>query len=214
MNAKLLNCFPRFNACLLAVVFLLCGGLPALGADPPELPDLQAGSDSGLFDDDNLTNVSIPTIDITAADVGDTIRIYRQGELQGEAILVSGVSHQYTFTEGQLSEGLNVITARGFDGEESGDSDELEITLDISGPKIIDRMPRGAVNVLAITLDSITVTFNEEIEFDPEGESFTTADVTINGPDGEIIPTGIASPGSDEYKISFPSEFIFNINTS
>ena len=29
--------------------------------------DLQAASDSGLYDDDNLTNVRTPTIDITAA---------------------------------------------------------------------------------------------------------------------------------------------------
>ena len=45
----------------------------------------RAGSDSGLYDDDNPTKTATPTIDITADQAGDTIRVYRECALLGEA---------------------------------------------------------------------------------------------------------------------------------
>ena len=100
MSVKSLKRYFSCNTFLIAAVIIFCGGLPALAADPPLSIDLQASSDSGLFNDDDLTNVSTPTIDITAANEGDTINIYRGDVLLGEAVLDSGVLYQYTFTEG------------------------------------------------------------------------------------------------------------------
>ncbi len=103
----------------------------------PLLVDLEAASDSGLYNNDNLTNIRTPVIDITAASDGDIIRVYRQGTLLGQATQIIGTQYQYTFTAGQLAGGSNSITARSFDGtSESADSPALVITLDTTGPRI------------------------------------------------------------------------------
>lgn len=176
----------------------------ALLALAPLLVDLQPGSDSGVYDNDNLTNIPTPTIDITAAEAGDTIRVYHEGSLLGEATQIDETLYQYTFAEGELVEGGNSITARSFDGvEESEDSLELVVTLDVNGPRIIVSTPATPVNLRTDTLDFVTVTFNEAIDFDPAGGSFAIEDVTINGPAGEIAPTGITLLGGNEHEITF-----------
>ncbi|MHC4405650.1 MAG: Ig-like domain-containing protein, partial [Planctomycetota bacterium] len=182
-----------------------------LDAAPPVplLVDLQAGSDSGLYDDDNLTNVPTPTIDITAAEPDDTINVYREGTLLGQATQVDGTLYQYSFASGELAEGDNSITARSSDGvEESEDSPPLMITLDLTGPRITASTPPSPVDLRADTLDSVTVTFSESLDFDPGDGSFAVEDVTIIGPEGEIAPTGIAPLGGNEYEISFGAQTV------
>jgi len=173
----------------------------------PELVDLRAASDSGLFDDDDLTNIAEATIDITAAEAGDVIRVYSAGELLGEATQLTGVSYEYEFTAGQLAEGSNTITARAFDGvEESEDSPALVITLDTTGPRIIANAPEAPVNLRTDTLDSVTVTFNEQIDFDPANGTLATDDVTITGPDGAIAPADIMAQGGNDYQVTFAAQ--------
>jgi hypothetical protein len=200
--------FRCFVICFSTLIMLLCGGMSAFGAiDSPVSVDLQEGSDSGVYSDDNLTNIPTHTIDITAAEEGNTINVYREDVLLCQAVFVSGVHYQYTFTEGQLTEGINAVTARSFDGvEESLDSPSLEIELDVSGPRIIDREPRGAINIHSVTLDSVTVGFNEAIYFQAGGGSLTFADVAFNGPDGDIVVSDITSLGNNEYEISFAAQ--------
>ena len=141
----------------------------------PVLVDLQAASDSGVFSDDNLTNVAAPTIDITAAEAGQAIRVYREGTLVGEAAQIDGTLYRYGFLSGQLAEGQNTITARSFDGvEESEDSPGLVITLDTAGPRVVGHSPEGVVG----PVDFLTVTFNEPI--DPA--TLTAADVSVLAP--------------------------------
>ena len=92
------------------------------GAPVPLGVDLSAGSDSGASDDDNLTHIATPVIRIEAAREGDEIRVYGQSGLLGQAVPAGQTLYEYTFAEGQLAEGHNVVTARSFDGaEESGD---------------------------------------------------------------------------------------------
>ena len=168
------------------------------------LVDLQPGSDSGLYPDDNLTNVRTPIIDITAAVAGDAIRVYRQDALLGQATQVDGTLYRYTFTTGQLAEGVNSITARSFDGvSESGDSPALAITLDTTGPRSHGQQPQRAVDLRTSTLDHVAVTFSEPLDFAPGGGTFTVDDVAIAGPAGAITPTGITSLGNNEYQIAF-----------
>ena len=175
----------------------------ALLALAPLAVDLQAESDSGLYDDDNLTNIAAPTIDITAAEAGDTIRVYREGVLLGEATPIAGTSYQYVFAPGELAEGDNSITARCFDGvDESEDSPPLVITLDVSGPRITASIPETPLDPRADPLKSVTVTFSEAIGFGSAGSgSFAVDDVTIIGPAGEVASTGVDALGDEEYEI-------------
>ena len=82
MNKIFHEYFLHLYVCFIVIAMLFFSAIPALAADPPSSVDLQAGSDSGLHDDDNLTNVSSPTIDITAANGVDSINIYREDVLR------------------------------------------------------------------------------------------------------------------------------------
>ncbi|NQU23670.1 MAG: Ig-like domain-containing protein, partial [Candidatus Nealsonbacteria bacterium] len=165
--------------------------------------DLQPASDSGVSDEDNLTNIATPAIEITAAEAGDAIRVYREGVLLGEATLVAD-RYQYEFASGQLAESDNTVTARSFDGvDESEDSPPLVIMLDTTGPRITASTPGEPVNLRTDTLDSAAVTFSEAIDFEPVGGSFTVEDVAITGPEGDVAPTAITSLGGGEYEVAF-----------
>lgn len=79
--------------------------------------------------------------------------------------------------------------------------------LDVTGPQITGALPQDPVNLRTDTLDSVTVTFSEAVDFDPAGSgSFTVEDVTVIGPEGEIAPTAITSLGGDEYEIAFSAQ--------
>jgi YD repeat-containing protein len=174
-------------------------------AEAPLLVDLQPSSDSGLFADDNLTNVRTAVIDIIAAQAGDTIRVYRDGTLLGDTVPVEGAEYQYTFAAGQLAEGVNTITARSFDGtEESSDSPPLLITLDTVGPRITASTPASPFNLRSASLDSISVTFTEPID----DNAFTVENANFTGPSGAITATGVAPLGSNQYQVSIPPQTV------
>ncbi|MHC4179885.1 MAG: Ig-like domain-containing protein, partial [Planctomycetota bacterium] len=174
----------------------------------PVLVDLQPGSDSGLYDDDNLTNVDTPTIDITSAQPGDAVFVYRDGQRLGLARQLQDSLYSYTFLPDQLQEGGNTVTARCFDGfEESDDSTPLLITLDTIGPRITGTGPHAPVNGSTDALDLVTVTFSEAITFGPgSSDNFWLDDVSITGPEGEIVPTGITDLGGNQYEITFAAQ--------
>ncbi|MCC6127574.1 MAG: Ig-like domain-containing protein, partial [Pirellulales bacterium] len=174
----------------------------------PLLVDLLPASDSGVNADDNLTNLRTPTVEITAAQPGEQIRVYRAGAYLGEAALVGGVLYQYAFTTGQLSEGANAITARAFDGSaESGDSPLLALALDTAGPRITASTPAAVFDLRGAALDSATVTYNEAIDFVSAGAGkFTTDDVALGGPSGAIPAAGIINVTGNQYQISFAAQ--------
>jgi len=118
------------------------------GAPPEPLAiDLQAASDSGASETDDLTNIGTATVDITAARKGDTIGVFRSGAAIGQAAPVGGALYRYTLAAGDLREGLNDLTARACAGGLwSGDSPLLSVTLDTVGPRVIGASPDQVFN--------------------------------------------------------------------
>ena len=192
--------------CLVACSIMLSEQI--LAAAPPLSVDLQATSDSGVNNSDNLTNLTTPTIEIVAATAGDTINVYKGGQFLGEAVLVNGNLYQYVFTDGQLSEGINTITARSFDTiEESIDSPALNLTLDTLGPHIIASGPVTPINLRAGTLDNATVTFNEPVNATITSvASFDVGDVSIIGPNSNIPADQLTTVDGIEFTITFASQ--------
>ena len=87
------------------------------GAPPaPLLIDLRTEYDSGVDQQDNLTNIPSAIVDVTASRAGDTLRLYREGTFLGEATAVDGTHYEYAFSAEQLAVGTNAITARSYDG--------------------------------------------------------------------------------------------------
>ena len=68
------------------------------------MPDLQPTSDSGLSQTDNITNVREAVIDIETTQAGDTIRVYLDGAMLGEAVQVQDTLYRYAFAADQLEE--------------------------------------------------------------------------------------------------------------
>ena len=83
----------------------------------------------------------------------------------------------------------------------------VEVRQGVFGPRIVQYSPFAPVNMLTDTLDFVTVTFSEAIDYASDGSgSFDLDDVIITGPNGEIIPTGIVSLGDNEHEISFAAQ--------
>ena len=191
---------------------LLLNGAPPV----PVLVDLQAASDSGISNIDNLTNIKTGIVDITAT-AGYTVHVYRDGTQLGTAGFVSGTTYRYTFGASDLQEGANSITARTDNGAvESGDSSALVITLDTTPPQVSSNTPNGFA---AGPVDSFQVTFNEPIN----PATFTPGDVSITSPAGAsgvfpVTSTGattnaVAVSGNIMYEATAQSLRIYNVTT-
>lgn len=200
-------------------ILIAAGAASAFGTvTPPIAVDLEASSDSGPRDDDNLTNVVEPTIRITAAPGTQVVRVYRAGMFVGDAVLVSEVDYTYTFPGGTIVSGSNEITARGADANgESADSPNLIITLDITSPNANSPTPNHIVALRSEQFQSVTVSFSEAINFETGGEgSLSIEDVSIVGPSGPIPPNNIESAGVNTYRVTFapqstPGVYLFSI---
>lgn len=73
------------------------------------------------------------------------------------------------------------------------------ILADAAGPKILSLSPAQPVTP---PLSSIEVTFDIPIQ----AATFTTADVRITGPNGTIVPTGVAPVSGNTYRVSFAAQ--------
>jgi len=98
-------------------------------APPIEKPtiDLKASSDSGKFNDDNLTNDTTPTF-TGSATAGTTVTLFHGKTKVGETIAESNGS--WTITSTHLNDGnydFRVVSSRG---KESKDSESLTVTID------------------------------------------------------------------------------------
>ena len=166
----------------------------------PEPLDLQAASDSGFSGSDNITNDNTPTFDVTVT--APYFRVYRSGTL------ISGFETGSSYTAPAQPDGTWSYTVKAADeaGNESPASSVLSLTLDTIGPRVTVGSPT-TFNLRTGTLDHLTVTFSETIDFASAGSGgFTTGDVNISGPDGAIGATEIAPLGGNQYQINFAAQ--------
>ncbi|MBN2293997.1 MAG: hypothetical protein JXM70_16340 [Pirellulales bacterium] len=96
--------------------------------DPPPAPDLQAGSDLGISDTDNITNDNTPTFDIAAVPY---FRVY-QGYTQISGDYESGTSYTTEIQpDGTFDYSLRAVDVAG---NASFSSDPLSVTIDTACP--------------------------------------------------------------------------------
>ena len=93
----------------------------------PGAPDLQTASDSGSSSLDNITSNTAPTFDITPADTGVVVQLYRSGVLVGTRVGPGPIQDG-----GPVADGVYVYTARQLDpaGNLSQPSVSLQVTID------------------------------------------------------------------------------------
>jgi hypothetical protein len=98
----------------------------------PSVPDLRNDSDTGEENDDNLTNDSTPTFSGTAEPGATVVLISDVDDVIGSG--VADDEGDWTITVSQLQAGAHEITALARDtaGNESGESNALSITVDLT----------------------------------------------------------------------------------
>jgi len=105
----------------------------------PGAPDLQAASDTGVSQIDNITKDNTPTFDVGA---GPYFRMYRDG------VQISGDDESgSTYTAATQADGTYDYTTASMDaaGNVSSQSDALEATIDTTGPNVSSVTPWGTV---------------------------------------------------------------------
>lgn len=98
----------------------------------PAVTDMTATSDTGLFDNDNITSISTPTFTGSCTD-GDTINLYVDTVFNSSSVCSSGT---YAITAAALAEGSRAITVSATDpvGNESARSLVLSTLIDVTAP--------------------------------------------------------------------------------
>jgi len=118
-------------------------GVPPL--TPPGTPDLDAASDSGTSNTDNITKVTLPKFTGTAT-AGTTVNIYSDGVQVGSGTITNG-AYSITLTTA-LAEGTRSITAKAINGTTtSAASGALGVAVDLTAPAVAISAPANSATV-------------------------------------------------------------------
>ena len=104
----------------------------------PSAADLTAGSDSGLSNADNITNLTTPTITGSGVEAGANVKLY---DTDGTTVLGTATadgSGNWSITSNTLSAGSHTLTTKATDaaGNTSAASAALTVTIDTSAPAV------------------------------------------------------------------------------
>ncbi len=163
--------------------------------------DLQAASDSGTSDTDDITNDTTPTYSVTW-DAGTTLSASSSidGSLTLSVTAGTGASQSVTITGGLTSNGTHTITWTATDGASNTASDTSSITVDTMAPNA----PTG----LDLVASSDTGTSNsDKLTNDTTPELTVTAEsgstITFTGTtNGVLAPTATGTGSSQNVTIT------------
>jgi hypothetical protein len=129
---------PKYNALVIAAITanIIDRGQDTTPPAAPSMPDLDAGSDSGSSNSDNITYVSTPHF-VGTAESGSTVRIYVDGVERGSGIADAG-NGAYSIQVSTLPEGRRSITGTATDvaGNISDASTAIFMTIDTTAPSL------------------------------------------------------------------------------
>lgn len=131
-----------------------------IAPSPPTI-DLDAGSDSGVSDTDNLTNDPTPTLS-GSAEAGSVVKVHDGASLLGTTT-ASG-SGNWSVTTQALTDGEHSLTTTATDaaGNASSESGTLVLTVDTTAPTASSVAPvEGSKTASAAT--NVSATFSEEV---------------------------------------------------
>ncbi len=111
-------------------------------------PDLDAASDSGASNTDNITGVTLPSFSGTA-EVGATVRLYDGGNEIGSAVATDGTWHITTDSAWAMNQRIHYITADATDLAGNHGSTNIALEVDVR-----TAAPSTSVAAIALSADS------------------------------------------------------------
>jgi hypothetical protein len=158
----------------------------------PGTPDLQAASDTGSSNNDNITNDTTPTFDISCV-TGSSVQLYSDAVASGTAATCAGGT--VTLTTGVLAAGARSITAVQTDpaGNASPASSALSVTIDTGIPSapaalnLADADDTGTSNSDNITRNTTALTI------DGTSEANATIRIYLTSSAGTLLQTVTAN---------------------
>ncbi|MBB6523477.1 Ig-like domain-containing protein [Pseudoteredinibacter isoporae] len=173
--------------------------------------DLIASSDSGKFDNDNITNDTTPTFTGTAS-AGSTVVLFGDGIKVGETVADS--NGQWTITSSQLTDDAYSFHVESSDGNVSRSSPSLSVYVDTVVDASVDLATNRFNNLSDLRFD---ITTNEQIDYTIEqtntpwsfGWQFLgwnqQANITATGSTSTNV-----SVGADDTTLNSQGRFNFN----
>ncbi|AFM14716.1 beta strand repeat-containing protein [Turneriella parva] len=155
-------------------------------------PDLQAASDTGSSNSDNITNDTTPTFDISCV-TGSTVQLYSDAVATGSSAVCAGGT--VTLTTAALTAGARSITAVQTDpaGNASVASSALSVTIDTGNPaapaalNLADADDTGTSNSDNITRNTTALTI------DGTSEANATVRIYLTSSAGTLLQTVTAN---------------------
>jgi subtilisin family serine protease len=149
----------------------------------PGQPDLDAASDNGQFNNDNITNDNTPTFNGGGATAGNTVLIFANGVQVGSGPV--GAGGTWSVTTSALTDGTKSITARQQNASgSSGDSTALSVTIDTAAPTISNPL-FGYFE----SPNSLRLTFSDNVGWSIGANDFDVQNLTTPGPSINVTPT-------------------------
>ncbi len=166
----------------------------------PSAPDLDADSDTGSSDTDNITGNTTPAFSGTGAEADSTVTVIsdKDGDLgtatadgSGDWTFTSGsaISADWTFTSGSaISADTHSITVTSTDavGNTGSESDALSVTIDDTAPTVTMGQADGQSDPTADSPINFSVVFSEAVS-DFADEDVDTSASTAAGPFSVLI---------------------------
>lgn len=159
----------------------------------PITPDLFGPDDSGVSNADNITNVNADLSFVVVAEVGQFVRLYRNGVVVAGPTQIPGVGFVIISDPGPIDDGLSQysVTAAATAGSaQTPQSDSLDVLVDTTAPQLDGfsfRFDDAVVDHLMF-LD-YTETLANFDQFDITVKNLTT-NTFIPSSDFQVIPSG------------------------
>ncbi len=157
-----------------------------LDAVAPEVTvDLQAGSDSGASDSDDLTNAEAITLDVTVNEAG-SLTVSYDGGTDPQTLTVAAGTHSVTFVG--VGEGAHTFDAALTPLTGAAGSGDLDLTVDRTGVSIV----QGSATV------SGPVTEREIALSETPATPPAAGNIVLTGPGGAVTSLAALTVGFDE----------------
>ena len=151
--------------------------------------DLQAGSDSGLSDEDNITNLTAPTFDVTVNKIGRIELDFDGDEIVDVSQFVAAPG-TYALAASYSADDTYLAAVQFFPASGETTQDAIAVTIDTQGPELLPGQP---------TADAPWSQYDLAFDEPVDSGTFAASDVALGNPMGEPIPIDAVSGSGAEY---------------